>query len=235
MFTLRLGAKRVVARAPYGVRFGIRLRAFLQLRYAMKRKDKNLRGALAAAKVDTFWDLGYSDNVSIWLAQSIGFEFRFIDFIQGSQQSLQYYLRELQSRPYVYGTDCLPWDGGTPSLQTGRSIRGQMVAAGLWVRVMPQIKVEQGIQAARTIFGKCYFDSEKCSDGIQALRHYRCEVEEAKSDPAGGHIALSKVPRHDWASQGPDAFRTAAVMIRESEKKKEQEKRRPGSRLGPWS
>jgi hypothetical protein len=71
--------------------------------------------------VDTFWDLGYFDNVAIWLAQSIGFEFPFIEFVQGSQQSLQYYLRELQSRPYVYGTDHLPWDGGTPSLQTGRA------------------------------------------------------------------------------------------------------------------
>jgi hypothetical protein len=41
----------------------------------------------ASKPADTFWDLGYSDNVSIWLAQSIGFEFRFIDFIQGSQQA----------------------------------------------------------------------------------------------------------------------------------------------------
>jgi phage terminase large subunit len=89
----------------------------------------------ASKPVDTLWDLGYFDNVSIWLAQSIGFEFRFIDFIQGQQQSVQYYLRELQSRPYVYGTDCLPWDGGTPSLQTGRSIRDQMVAAGRRVKV----------------------------------------------------------------------------------------------------
>ena len=104
------------------------------------------------------------------------------------------------------------------------------------MKVMPQMKVEQGIAQARTIFGKCFFDSEKCADGIQALRHYRYEVEEAKSDPAGGHIALSKVPRHDWASHGPDAFRTAAVMIKEPERKKEQEKkRRPGSRLSPWS
>ena len=71
--------------------------------------------------------------------------------------------------------------------------------------------------------------------GYQRLRHYRYEVEEAKSDPAGGHIALSKVPRHDWASHGADAFRTAAVMIREPEKKKEPEKRRPGYRLSPWS
>jgi phage terminase large subunit len=47
-----------------------------------------------------------------------------------------------------------------------------MIAAGRRVRVMPQLKVERGIQAARTIFGKCFFDAEKCQDGIQALRHY---------------------------------------------------------------
>lgn len=60
-----------------------------------------------------------------------------IDLIQGSHQSLQYYRKELQSRPYVYGTDHLPWDGGTPSLQTGRRIRDQMIAASRRVRVMP--------------------------------------------------------------------------------------------------
>ena len=38
----------------------------------------------ASKPVGTFWDLGYFDNVAIWCAQSIGFEFRFIDFIQGS-------------------------------------------------------------------------------------------------------------------------------------------------------
>ena len=165
--------------------------------------------------------------MAIWLAQSIGFEFRFIDFIQGSQQSLQYYLKELQST-YVYGTDHLPWDGGTPSLQTGRSIRDQMVAAGRRVRVMPQLKVDQGINAARTIFGKCYFDAEKCADGIQALRHYRYEVDEKLG-------SLRKEPLHDWASHAADAFRTAAVMIREPERKKEQEKRRSPSMLSPWS
>ena len=97
---------------------------------AADREGRICRAPYDASKpVDTFWDLGYFDNVAIWLAQCVGFELRFIDFIQGSPQSLQYYLRELQSRPYVYGTDCLPWDGGTPSLQTGRSIRDQMIAA----------------------------------------------------------------------------------------------------------
>ena len=99
---------------------------------------------MPAGLLTPFGDLGYFDNVAIWLAQSIGFEFRFIDFIQGSQQSLQYYLRELQSRTYVYGTDCLPWDGGTPSVQTGRSIRDQLIAAGRRVRVMPQAGYYRG-------------------------------------------------------------------------------------------
>jgi phage terminase large subunit len=99
---------------------------------------------------------------------------------------------------------------------------------------MPQLKVDQGITAARTIFGKCFFDAEKCADGIQALRHYRYELDEAHVDPTG-KPGLQKQPLHDWASHAADAFRTAAVMIREPEKKKEQEKRRPAGKLSPWS
>ena len=40
------------------------------------------------------------------------------------------------------------------------------------VKVMPQLKVEQGIQAARTIFGECFFDAEKCPDKPLALLCY---------------------------------------------------------------
>jgi hypothetical protein len=54
------------------------------------------------------------------------------------------------------------------------------------------------------------------------LRHYRYQIDEAKSDPAGKHVSLSKVPVHDWVSHAADAFRTAAVMIREPDRKKGQ-------------
>jgi len=67
--------------------------------------------------------------------------------------------KEISGQCRRYGTDHLPWDGGTPSLQTGQSIGDHMIVAGRRGRVMPQLKVEQGIQAARTIFGKCYFDA----------------------------------------------------------------------------
>jgi hypothetical protein len=55
-------------------------------------------------------------------------------------------------------------------------------------------------------------------DGIQALRHYRDEFDEKLN-------GLRKEPVHYQYSHAADAFRTAAVMIRELEKK-EQEKRK---------
>jgi len=76
-----------------------------------------------------------------------------------------------------------------------------MTAAGRRVRVMPQLKVEQGIQAARTIFGKCYFDAEKCADGIQALRHYRYEVDE-KLAGLRKDAARSTLPRGRCVQDG---------------------------------
>src|SRR6516162_11270404 len=45
------------------------------------------------------------------------------------------------------------WRSRSPGFPTGRR-----------VKVMPQLKVDQGITAARTIFGKCFFDAEKCAD-----------------------------------------------------------------------
>ena len=165
--------------------------------------------------VHTFWDLGFGDNTSIWFAQSVGFEFRLIDFEQGSQQSLAYYLKKLQDRPYVYGTDYLPHDARAHELGSGRSIEEQMRSSGRKVQIVKKLSVHDGIQAARAIFGRCYFDGERCADGIQALRHYRYE-----SDDKLG--TLKKEPLHDWSSHPADAFRYFAVAIREPQMQREE-------------
>jgi hypothetical protein len=56
-----------------------------------------------------------------------------------------------------------------PLSTDGAECCDQWIAAGCCVKVMPQLKVDQGITAAHTIFGKCFLDSEKCAHGIQAL------------------------------------------------------------------
>ncbi len=179
--------------------------------------------------VHTFWDLGFADNTAIWFGQAIGFEFRLIDYMEGSQQSLQFYLKTLQNKPYVYGTDYLPHDARAHELGTGRSIEEQMKAAGRKVQVVPKLSIVDGIAAVRAIFPKCWFDADNCADGIQALRHYRYEADEKLG-------TLKREPLHDWASHPADAFRCFAVAIKEVVTKPVQPRHAPSSNRGwAWS
>jgi phage terminase large subunit len=167
----------------------------------------------ATKPVHTFWDLGWADNTSIWFAQAVGFEYHVIDYLEGSQQPLTHYLQELQKRGYVYGTDWLPHDGQSKQLGTGRSIEEMMRAAGRTVRIVPKLSVADGINAARTVFAQCWFDSERCADGLQCLRRYRYDVDQDTGQ-------FSKVPLHDQASHGADAFRYLALGLKDGGKPK---------------
>jgi phage terminase large subunit len=165
----------------------------------------------ASKPVSTFWDLGRADMTSIWFAQVIGFEFRMIDYYENRGHALAHYLKALQDRPYVYGTCWLPHDAQNELLASERTIEQQMRAAGRDVRITPRLGVAEGINAARTIFGRCWFDEQKCADGLNCLRHYRYDV-----DPNTGQFSAK--PLHDWASHGADAFRYLAVALTEAKK-----------------
>lgn len=91
-----------------------------------------------------------------------------------------------------------------------------MRALGRKVIVQPNLSIADGINAARTIFVNCYFDAEKCADGLQCLRHYRYEV-----DPDTGQFG--KNPLHDWASHGADAFRGFALSTQDRALKAKQQ------------
>jgi phage terminase large subunit len=167
--------------------------------------------------VHTFWDLGRADKTSIWFAQIVGFEFRLIDFYENRGHALGHYLDVLKERAlpveqggkgYVYGEHWLPHDARNELLASERTIEQQMWAAGHRVRITPRLTVAAGIDAARKIFARCWFDEEACADGLQALRNYRFDV-----DP--NTQAFSKAPLHDWASHAADAFRYFAIGIAE--------------------
>jgi phage terminase large subunit len=160
----------------------------------------------ALKQVHTFWDLGWADNTSIWFAQSVGPELRLIDYYSNQLQPLQHYMQVLQGKGYIYGTDWLPHDARAKSLATGRSVEEIMLSMGRKVQIAPNLSLFDGINAARTIFNRCYFDKDKCSEGLQALRHYRYDI-----DPESKQ--LSGKPLHDWASHGADAFRYFALSI----------------------
>jgi phage terminase large subunit len=158
--------------------------------------------------VHTFFDLGWADNTSIWFAQNVNRELRLIDYYTNNQMPIQHYISVLQNKGYVYGTDWLPHDAKAKTIATGRSVEEIMVSLGRKVQIVPSLSVSDGINAARTVFNRCYFDERKCEDGIQSLRHYRYEVDADTGE-------FDRKPLHDFHSHAADAFRYFAVAIEE--------------------
>lgn len=156
-----------------------------------------------AKPVDVFFDLGWADCTSIWFVQTVGKEIRTVDFYQNQLQKLQHYIQVMQNKGYVYGHIHLPHDA-THGQLSGKNVEQTVRGLGFKVKIVDKLRIEQGIQAARTLFPSLWFDEGRCSDGLTALRKYRYDV-----DPNTG--AFSKSPLHDENSHAADAFRYLAV------------------------
>ena len=159
--------------------------------------------------VHTAWDLGYRDDTAIWWYQVVGGEVRVIDFFAVSGADIRTIAEVVVNKGYKHGKHYLPHDARAKSLQTGRSIVEQL-ADHLGIAnlsVVPNIGVQDGIQAIRQMLPRTWFNSVKCGDGIEALRQYQREYDEDKK-------AFRASPRHDWTSHPADAFRMLAVAWR---------------------
>ena len=187
--------------------------------YARELRDLEASGRITRVAYDpgkpvhTFWDLGFSDCTAIWLAQVVGLENRIVGYIEAAQQPLDYYVKALQSLPYVWGTDWLPHDARARQLGTGKSIEEMLRGMGRTVRITPQLSVVDGINAARTMLATCWMDADRCADGLQRLRNYRYDVDSVTGQ-------FSQKPLHDDASHGADAFRYLAVALRDAPENK---------------
>lgn len=164
--------------------------------------------------VSTYWDLGVGDATAIWFVQAIGQEIRLIDYYENSGEGLAHYAKVLQQKPYVYGTHVAPFDIEVKELGSGRSRKEVAASLGINFEVAPKLPLEDGINAARTIFNRCWFDKKQCEAGIEALQNYRRDyntrIDEFKATPV-----------HDWASHGADAFRYFAVSYKAPQKRQE--------------
>lgn len=158
--------------------------------------------------VHTAWDLGMDDSTSIWFFQIANQEIHFIDYYESSGEGINYYIKYLQDRNYVYGRHFAPHDIAVRELGTGKSRLEVAKALGVVFEVGKALAIHDGIQAVRNVLGKCWFDKEKCDRGLSALRSYHKEWDEDNQ-------VFKNRPEHDWASHGSDAFRSFAVGYRE--------------------
>lgn len=183
---------------------------------AMRAEGRVCRVPLEKAKpVHAFADLGRGDATALWFAQIVGFEYRVVDCYEANGFVWDHYLAQLeakrQDRGWFYGTIWLPHDADNRLLGERRTIRQQTEDAGYRVRIVPKVPVAEGINAARTIFGKCWFDEERTLRGRQCLAQYHYDVDDDGT--------RSKLPEHDWSSHMADAFRYMGVALKDDSPK----------------
>lgn len=171
----------------------------------------------SALKVHAVFDLGFSDDTAIWWFQ-VGKELRLIDYYAANGMPMSHYNKVLRAKPYKYGEWLyLPHDARAKSLQTGRSIEEQLRSLGWKTRIVPELGLMDGIQAARLTLADCWFDdSRDVREGLDTLKQYQREYDEDKR-------CFRDKPRHDWTSHTADSFRYACLVWREEMKPKEPE------------
>jgi hypothetical protein len=157
--------------------------------------------------VHTAWDLGYNDATAIWWYQVVHGEIRVLDYHEAHGQPIIYYANQIKERPYEYGTHWLPHDARAKTLASG----GKSIIEQLFdklpkesFKIVPNLSLQDGIQASRLALARTWFDAMKCSEGIECLRQYQREFDEDKK-------VFRDKPRHDWTSHGADAFRMLSV------------------------
>lgn len=191
--------------------------AYYQKTIAKLEKDNRITSVVYEPKVvvDTAWDLGIGDTTAIWFCQSIGTEYRVIDYLEMSGQGLEWFVKELNKKDYIYGEHFLPHDAKARELGTGKSRVETLRSLGLKrIYVLPRWGVDDGIHAVRSLLPQCWFDEVKCRRGLEALKAY-----EKKWD-GKNQIFMAK-PKHNWASHGADAFRYLAQGIRPETQRKD--------------
>lgn len=160
----------------------------------------------ANVPVHTAWDLGYNDSTAIWFFQQCGQEVHLLEYYENSGEALIHYLQHLKSKSYTYGKHLVPHDAAVHEYSTGLSRVEVARNHGILFTIVPDIGVNEGIDAVRNILNRCWFDEAKSAKGITALESYKKQWNDR-------HGCWSSLPLHNFASHGADAFRMLATGI----------------------
>jgi len=171
------------------------------------RKDDRITNVPYESKkpVMTAWDLGVGDDMAIWFAQRVNSEIRVLDYYANSGEGLPFYFNVCRQKPYSYGTHMAPWDIEIRELSSGRTRKEIAKDHGFIFQTIQKHKIEDRIEAVRSILPQCYFDEKKCREGLQSLQEYqkKKDINENFKDK----------PKDNWASHGADAFGYLAMGV----------------------
>jgi len=123
--------------------------------------------------VFTAWDLGYHDDTAIFFYQVTHSEIHIIDYYAGSGLAISDYADAITDKPYKYERHFLPHDARAKTLASGGKSVIEQLAAYLGqgkLAIVPSLSVQDGIQAARVMLQRCWFDKDKTIEAFDVIK-----------------------------------------------------------------
>lgn len=157
--------------------------------------------------VHSFWDLGISDSMAIWLVQlGTNGEIRLIHYYENNNQGFEHYINYIHDYRnkygYVLGDHYAPHDIAVRELSSGQSRLERARKLGIIFRQVPRTKDKMAsIEHTRALFSKFYIHKTECQYGIDCIMEYH-----AKEGINGAHGGVD----HNWASHCCDALQLIA-------------------------
>jgi hypothetical protein len=182
------------------------LGAFYAFEIAAVRNEKRISPieATPGEPVHRAWDLGVTDDTSIWWYQKHGSQLFILDHYATSGVGLEHYVEAIAERERKYGwtngNDFVPHDAKVKEWGSGKTRVETLQGFGLSPILVPWTTVQDGINAVRRTLPLCVFHPRCEEGGISALEQYRREWDDEKKAFRATHV-------HDWTSHPADSFR----------------------------
>lgn len=184
-------------------------------RHAMQRVDQDgrIRPLIYNPQlaVDTFWDLGGSDDAVVVIIQPISStEYRILDVIKmsgyGTGQVMDAVNRKWSIRQHYFPHDgnqkkdmVHVFENRVETLQREKGIKN--------ITVIERGPVIDGIEMVKEVLDYCYFDEENARDIANDLKNYA-----KKKNLSTGEF--SDIPVHNKHSHGADSIRTFGTAVK---------------------
>lgn len=158
--------------------------------------------------VNTFWDIGRKDGCAIVLHQESNGEDRFIGYLEGHNETLGTYVRELKAfastHGIVFNKHFLPHDAAHKRLSdTNNSTEEMLNALGITDTVIVPVITQliNGIEQTRKHMKGAYLDKTRCAGLVKALDGYKKRWSQVDQR------FVDEPDKTNGCTEGADAFR----------------------------
>lgn len=162
-------------------------------------------------KVHTVWDLGRSKGnaMAVGFFQRVKGEMRCVHYYENEGYGISHFSAYLQSwqreNQVVYGKHFAPFDIKNHERSTNMTTKDIAKKMGLEFEDVPKLDRNSGIEKARLMFPRLWISAPYCEQLVSAVRNYKKQWDDKL-------LRWKPEPMHDWASNGADMLRYAAIV-----------------------